>query len=221
MAVISVSNILPGGTVLVDGIPSDDLVFRWVTFLLPLILVPFGVALFKAADDNQKKDLNRRYIIRLHMHKLLLIVTLFCSISAFAQNEDLKKTITPEVVLKAVNLFKSDPMGKDADGALSVITNFAENSDQVTIEISEKYFPWKFGSLGKEFDAKFLGAFIAGNLECQLEKKIKKSCPIEGIHLVLETYQALRNAKKIKAHQKIEKWIELDKKGELANEVGI
>jgi hypothetical protein len=56
MAVLAVSNILPGGTVLVDGIPSDDLVFRWVTFLLPLILVPFGVALFKAAPFVPRKQ---------------------------------------------------------------------------------------------------------------------------------------------------------------------
>ncbi len=49
MAVLGISNILPGGTVLVDGTPSDDLVFRWVTFLLPLLFVPIGIALFKVA----------------------------------------------------------------------------------------------------------------------------------------------------------------------------
>lgn len=49
LAGYGVSNVLPGGTVLVNGIPSDDLVFRWVTFLLPLLFVPFGIALFKAA----------------------------------------------------------------------------------------------------------------------------------------------------------------------------
>ncbi|MFZ6816113.1 hypothetical protein ACO0K3_16705 [Undibacterium sp. Rencai35W] len=62
MAVLSVSNILPGGMVLVNGIPSDDLVFRWVTFLLPLLLVPFGVALFKVAPfvPRKKRTITRK-----------------------------------------------------------------------------------------------------------------------------------------------------------------
>lgn len=55
MAVFGVSNILPGGAVLVNSIPSDDLVFRWVTFLLPLLLVLFGVALFKVAPFVPRK----------------------------------------------------------------------------------------------------------------------------------------------------------------------
>jgi hypothetical protein len=40
-------NLLPGGTILVDGISSDDLVLRWVSVLLPLVLALFGVALFR------------------------------------------------------------------------------------------------------------------------------------------------------------------------------
>ncbi|XLZ71019.1 hypothetical protein ABT364_03375 [Massilia sp. SR12] len=43
-----IPSILPGGTINVDGIPSDDLVFRWVAFLLPLVLAAFGVALYRA-----------------------------------------------------------------------------------------------------------------------------------------------------------------------------
>lgn len=64
MAVLAVSNILPGGTVLVDGIPSDDLVFRWASFLLPLLLVPFGVALFKVAPflPPKKRTITKKKI---------------------------------------------------------------------------------------------------------------------------------------------------------------
>lgn len=48
--------ILPGGTVLVDGIPTDDLVFRWVVFLLPLIGVLLGIASYRVAPfEPQKK----------------------------------------------------------------------------------------------------------------------------------------------------------------------
>ena len=55
MAVLAVSNILQGGTVLVNGIPSDDLIFRYVTFLLPLLLVPIGIALFRVAPFVPQK----------------------------------------------------------------------------------------------------------------------------------------------------------------------
>jgi hypothetical protein len=56
LAGFGVPNILPGGMVLVNGIPSDDLVFRWVSFLLPLIFVPFGIALFKVAPFVPPKN---------------------------------------------------------------------------------------------------------------------------------------------------------------------
>jgi hypothetical protein len=49
LAAYGLPNVLPGGTVLVNGIASDDLVFRWLSVLLPLIAVALGVALFKAA----------------------------------------------------------------------------------------------------------------------------------------------------------------------------
>lgn len=49
LAIYGIPNLLPGGTVHVDGIPSDDLVFRWVSVLLPLLVVVLGIALFKAA----------------------------------------------------------------------------------------------------------------------------------------------------------------------------
>jgi len=48
MAAASVPYVLPGGTIDVDGVPTDDLVFRWAVFLLPLIVAAFGIALYRA-----------------------------------------------------------------------------------------------------------------------------------------------------------------------------
>lgn len=53
-AASALPNILPGGTVLVNGIPTDDLVIRWVSFFLPLLLIPIGIALFKAEPFAKK-----------------------------------------------------------------------------------------------------------------------------------------------------------------------
>lgn len=54
-AASALPNILPGGTILVDGVPTDDLVIRWVSFILPLLLIPIGIFLFKSAPFAQKK----------------------------------------------------------------------------------------------------------------------------------------------------------------------
>jgi hypothetical protein len=48
LAYLNVEAIFPGGTINVDGVPSNDLVFRWIAFLLPLIIAVLGVALYRA-----------------------------------------------------------------------------------------------------------------------------------------------------------------------------
>lgn len=41
-------SILPGGTVQVNGEPTDDMVFRFFSALFPLVLVVLGIFLFRA-----------------------------------------------------------------------------------------------------------------------------------------------------------------------------
>jgi hypothetical protein len=48
VALSQVGALLPGGTVLVDGSPSSDLVFRLAAVLLPLLVAALGVALYRA-----------------------------------------------------------------------------------------------------------------------------------------------------------------------------
>jgi hypothetical protein len=49
-------SLLPGGIVLVDGVPSDNLVLRWVAVILPLVLALFGIALFRAQPYVPSKE---------------------------------------------------------------------------------------------------------------------------------------------------------------------
>lgn len=48
VALRSVGSLLPGGTINVNGVPSDDFVFRLFAVLLPLIVSVLGVALYRA-----------------------------------------------------------------------------------------------------------------------------------------------------------------------------
>jgi hypothetical protein len=46
VAMANVQSALPGGTINVNGVPSDDLVFRLAAVFLPSLVSGLGVALF-------------------------------------------------------------------------------------------------------------------------------------------------------------------------------
>lgn len=48
LAIVGIPALLPGGMVLVNGVPDDDLVMRWASVLLPLLFSGLGVALYRA-----------------------------------------------------------------------------------------------------------------------------------------------------------------------------
>jgi hypothetical protein len=56
LAGYGVFGLLPGGTVQVNGVPSNDLVLRWAAVVLPLAVACFGVALYKAAPYVAKEE---------------------------------------------------------------------------------------------------------------------------------------------------------------------
>lgn len=57
LVIYGLPNVLPGGTVLLNGVPTDDLVFRWVSILLPSLFIVFGIFLFKAAPFEPSKNM--------------------------------------------------------------------------------------------------------------------------------------------------------------------
>lgn len=52
----NLSGLLPGGTTLVEGVPSDDLVLRWVAVFFPALVAVLGLALFRAKPYLPKSD---------------------------------------------------------------------------------------------------------------------------------------------------------------------
>jgi hypothetical protein len=143
---------------------------------------------------------------------LLLIVVL---VKPALAGEDWTKKITPEITLKAIQLYRHDPTTEDAMSALSIVTNFAEQSDQVTVLLQEKYFPFKLGSIASESESRFIGAFVAGNIERQLLNKINQNSPLEGIFLVLHTYKKLHEKGLFPKMENFEKWLLWQEKGDL------
>ncbi len=56
IGLVNLSSLLPGGTINVSGSPSDDIVFRLVAVLLPIVVAALGVVLYRVApfDPNKK-----------------------------------------------------------------------------------------------------------------------------------------------------------------------
>ena len=48
LAVYGVRYLMPGATIKVNGVPTDDLVMRIVGVAMPLFMVAFGILLFRA-----------------------------------------------------------------------------------------------------------------------------------------------------------------------------
>lgn len=106
----------------------------------------------------------------------LLLVSL-CSFGAHSQ--ECTNDLSPEAALKAIQLYRDDPVGDYADCALSVVGNFAEQSPTVLVELRPICFPWKLGGIASDAEVKFLGAFVAGNVHDAI-RKCEKRPPFGG-----------------------------------------
>jgi hypothetical protein len=74
-----------------------------------------------------------------------------------------------------------------------VILEFAEKSDTVLIEVSERAMPWVADARVPE-QAKMVltGAYVAGNVKSQLERKVNANDSMAGWKEVFRAYEMLR-----------------------------
>ncbi len=154
--------------------------------------------------------------------KICLIIVCFLAAAypGTSSAEDSWTTaITPEITLEAIKIFRENPIGDDARGALALIVKFTKESKDVVVTISPNYLPWEQGSLPPHLEGVFLGAFVAGNVEYQLMKGITENRPFEGIKLMLHSYKVLKDREKIEALENFDAWINLDRKNQLYAEL--
>lgn len=148
--------------------------------------------------------------------KLSLPIVFLVSLYSFcAHSQECTDDISPEATLKAIQLFRDDPVGDFSDCALSIAGNFAEQSPAVLVELRPVYFPWKLGEIDSDAEVKLLGAFVAGNVEYQLTNNVKENRPIEGVWLELLTYERMKEIGAIETLEGFEDWLELERNGQL------
>jgi len=95
------------------------------------------------------------------------------------------------------------------------MATFAEQSSEVLVEIDKKYFPYESAAISSSAQIKFLGAYIAGNVEYQLIYGVKENRPLEGVKFMLETYEKLRRTNAVVRIEGFEKWKKLIRKNQL------
>ncbi|MCH9025551.1 MAG: hypothetical protein IIA05_00345 [Proteobacteria bacterium] len=143
---------------------------------------------------------------------LLAILGSFCTFAG-----DWADDISPQTALKAIQLFRDDPVSEDALAAVAIVLNFAERSDDVLVLIDAKYLPFELGAIESDANSKFLGAYVAGNVEYQLLNSVRENRPMEGIRFMLQTYEKFRQADAIEVQSGFEEWLELERKGQLGD----
>jgi hypothetical protein len=124
--------------------------------------------------------------------------------------------ITKEIALKAIGIFRNDPLSEDGRGAAAIIVTFVDKSHDVVVGLSKKVFPF-FDAPGvsqKEINV-LLAAFVAGNIDSQLLRGVKKDDAYAGDLQLIQTYRQLqKNNPKLKIPA-IEKMAEMEQRGEL------
>ncbi len=123
-------------------------------------------------------------------------------------------TLENNKVLVAIKTFKKNPLDDEGDIAMKNIVDFAESSEDITVTIDAKYCPWINEGENKN-DHILLAAFIAGNIESQLEKSEQNNCTYDGILQEISTYKYLRKKKAIEQIKSLENWIKLQQSGSL------
>jgi hypothetical protein len=120
------------------------------------------------------------------------------------------------VALKAIGLFRDDPLSEDGRGAAAIIVSFSDKSHDVVVRLSKKVFPvFDAPGVSKKETNALLAAFIAGNLDSQLLRGVKKDDAYAGELQLIQTYRQLQKKNSKLKIPAIERMAEMEQRGEL------
>ena len=148
------------------------------------------------------------------MKTLYLFCILCFGTCAIASTNDTAK-VTKAVAVKAIAEFREHPLSEEGRFAAGKVITFAEQSPDVTVHIANPLVPWLHDGIDERYRSLMLGAYIAGNVQSQLDHGAKKDDPYSGMLVVFEVYRQIKKADKGCHIPEIEKFMELDVKEEL------
>ncbi len=148
------------------------------------------------------------------MRRFLLFVLACVAVQA-VRAQDVTK-YSPETILQLISILERDPMSERGVAARSVILEYAEKSDIVLIEVSERAMPWvKDQRVPEQARLVLTGAYVAGNVKSQLERKVNANDSLAGWKEVFRAYDVLRKHTGGLRVPGVEVLLEEDKNGKL------
>ena len=127
-----------------------------------------------------------------------------------------KQTITHEMALYAIMTFRVDPLSEDARQGAAVVMQFVDQSHDVLVRISPKTLPFLSNkSLRETYRATLLAAFVVGNVDSQLLRHQKKDDSYAGLLQVIDSYRQMQRKNPKLRITEVEKFLEMQNRGEL------
>ena len=141
---------------------------------------------------------------------LLLLITILPISNLSAEEEVDFANLNPQTVVKAINRFFDKPLSEEADGYSSIIVNFADASEDITISIGTDVLPWLEDEGRSDMWLKVMAAYIGGNVAKQIELGEAKDSRGAGLKAQLKMYLKLRETENLPKQATLERWSEMD-----------
>ena len=128
-----------------------------------------------------------------------------------------KGTVSKEDARRAITIFRRDPLNAQGEMTRPIILKFAEDDPDVEISLSDKRMAWIGNkSVSEETRRVLLVAYVAGDVQSQLDSGKTKDDPVAAAEQVIATYRQLQRADAKLKVREVEELITLQKQGKLA-----
>ncbi len=128
-----------------------------------------------------------------------------------------KGAVSKEDARRAITIFRRDPLGSQGEMTRPIILKFAEDSPDVEISLSDKRLAWVGNkSVPEETTRILIVAYVAGDVQSQLDSGKTKDDPVAATEQVIATYAQLKRANPELHVREVEELIRLQKQGKLA-----
>ncbi len=124
--------------------------------------------------------------------------------------------ITKEIALKAIMIFRDDPLSEDGRAAAAIIITFVDKNHDVLVALNKKAFPvFDAPGVSQKETSLLLAAFTAGNVDSQLLRGVRKDDAYAGDLQLIQTYRQLQKKNPRLKIAGVEKLAEMEQRGQL------
>ena len=128
-----------------------------------------------------------------------------------------KGTVSKEDERRAIAIFRRDQLNAQGEMTRPIILKFAEDDPNVEVSLSDKRLSWIGNkSVPEETRQVLLVAYVAGDVQSQLDSGQTKDDPVAASEQVIATYRQLQRANAKLKVREVEELITLQKQGKLA-----